>query len=133
MSHSLGGFISSKILSVSGRYYMSRLDRGNDELRHVTIDRDYTIHAEGSVLVSFGKTKVLCTASIEDRVPLFLKGKGKGWLTAEYGMLPRSTNARMMREAVRGRQSGRTQEIQRLIGRSLSSIIDLDRLGEKET
>ena len=102
-----------------------------NELRHVEIIRHYTKHAEGSVLVKFGDTQVLCTASVEDRVPGFLKGKGQGWVTAEYGMLPRSTGSRMDREAAKGKQSGRTQEIQRLIGRSLRAIIDLEKLGER--
>jgi len=93
--------------------------RKPDEMRPVRITRSYTRHAEGSVLVEFGDTRVLCTASVEDRVPPFLKGQGKGWLTAEYGMLPRSTHTRSAREAARGKQSGRTQEIQRLIGRAL--------------
>ena len=105
--------------------------RKADALRTVTITRRYTRHAEGSVLVAFGDTRVLCTASIEDRVPGFLKGKGQGWLTAEYGMLPRATHTRSDREAARGKQSGRTQEIQRLIGRSLRSVFDLDALGER--
>jgi len=100
-------------------------------MRRVTIERGYTKHAEGSVLVSFGDTRVLCTASVEDRVPGFLKGKAQGWLTAEYGMLPRSTNTRTDREAARGKQSGRTQEIQRLIGRSMRAVVDLARLGER--
>lgn len=104
--------------------------RANDELRHITIERNYTAHAEGSVLISCGNTKVLCNASVEARVPRFLKGQGKGWVTAEYGMLPRSTNSRMNREAARGKQSGRTQEIQRLIGRSLRAAMDLSKLGE---
>lgn len=104
--------------------------RQTDELRTITIERNYTIHAEGSVLISCGNTKVLCTASIEERVPHFLKGKKQGWVTAEYGMLPRSTGSRMNREAARGKQSGRTQEIQRLIGRSLRAAIDLKKLGE---
>jgi ribonuclease PH len=93
--------------------------------------RRYTKHAEGSVLVAFGDTKVLCTASVEERVPGFLKGKGSGWVTAEYGMLPRSTHTRSDREAAKGKQSGRTQEIQRLIGRSLRAVMDLDKLGER--
>src|SRR5512141_256833 len=93
--------------------------RQPDQLRDIRITRHYTRHAEGSVLIECGDTRVLCTASVEDKVPPFLKGKGQGWLTAEYGMLPRSTNTRMRREAAEGRQSGRTQEIQRLIGRSL--------------
>lgn len=109
-----------------------RLDgRAPDALRPVRITRHFTRHAEGSVLVEFGHTRVLCTASIEDRVPGFLKGKGQGWLTAEYGMLPRATHTRSDREAARGKQSGRTQEIQRLIGRSLRSVFDLDALGER--
>lgn len=105
--------------------------RANNELRSVEIIRHYTKHAEGSVLVKFGDTHVLCTASVEEKVPGFLKGKNQGWVTAEYGMLPRSTGSRMDREAARGKQSGRTQEIQRLIGRSLRAIIDLSKLGER--
>jgi ribonuclease PH len=105
--------------------------RSFNQLRHIEIIRHYTKHAEGSVLVKFGDTHVLCTASVEDRVPSFLKGKGQGWVTAEYGMLPRSTGSRMDREAAKGKQSGRTQEIQRLIGRSLRAIIDLEKLGER--
>ncbi|MBA2350733.1 MAG: ribonuclease PH [Burkholderiales bacterium] len=101
------------------------------ELREVKITRHYTRHAEGSVLVEFGDTRVICTASVLDKVPPFLKGKGQGWLTSEYGMLPRATGSRMEREAAKGRQSGRTQEIQRLIGRSLRSIIDLNQIGER--
>lgn len=104
--------------------------RTADQLRPIQFTRHYTKHAEGSVLVEFGDTKVICTASIVSGVPRFLKGTGKGWLTAEYGMLPRSTNERMEREATKGKQGGRTQEIQRLIGRSLRSAIDLSRLGE---
>ena len=104
--------------------------REANELRSITIERNYTAHAEGSVLISCGDTKVLCTASVEARVPHFLKGKKQGWVTAEYGMLPRSTGSRMNREAARGKQSGRTQEIQRLIGRSLRAAIDLGKLGE---
>jgi len=104
--------------------------RSPDQLRPITITRNYTKHAEGSVLVEFGDTKVLCTASIEARVPRFLKGTGQGWITAEYGMLPRSTNTRMGREASRGKQGGRTLEIQRLIGRSLRAAVNLDALGE---
>ncbi len=106
-------------------------NRQFDELREVRITRAYTKHAEGSVLVEFGDTKVLCTASVEDKVPRFLKGQGRGWLTAEYGMLPRATNTRTEREAARGKQSGRTQEIQRLIGRSLRAVADLSLLGER--
>src|SRR5580765_6163328 len=105
--------------------------RRADELRPLRITRRYTKHAEGSVLIEAGDTKVLCTASVEDGVPPFLKGKGRGWLTAEYGMLPRATNTRTRREATEGKQSGRTQEIQRLIGRSLRSVADLARLGER--
>lgn len=105
--------------------------RGHNQLREVEIIRHYTKHAEGSVMVKFGDTHVLCTASVEEKVPGFLKGKGQGWVTAEYGMLPRSTGSRMDREAARGKQSGRTQEIQRLIGRSLRAIIDLEKLGER--
>jgi len=105
--------------------------RACDQLRPVEIIRHYTKHAEGSVLVKFGDTHVLCTASVDEKVPGFLKGKGQGWVTAEYGMLPRSTGSRMDREAARGKQSGRTQEIQRLIGRSLRAIIDLEKLGER--
>lgn len=108
-----------------------RIDnRQLDQLRTVTFERNYTKHAEGSVLVSFGDTKVLCTASVETSVPRWLKGKGQGWITAEYGMLPRATNTRNQREASRGKQSGRTQEIQRLIGRSLRAMVDLKKLGE---
>ena len=105
--------------------------RKPDELRALRITRRYTRHAEGSVLIECGDTRVLCTASIEDKVPPFLKGKAQGWLTAEYGMLPRSTNTRTDREAARGRQSGRTQEIQRLIGRALRAVTDLAKLGER--
>lgn len=105
--------------------------RAPDELRKVTMTRDYTRHAEGSVLVEFGDTRVLCNVSVEEKVPFFLKGQGQGWVTAEYGMLPRSTGLRMQREAARGRQGGRTMEIQRLIGRSLRAAVDLKRLGER--
>ena len=105
--------------------------RAHNQLRPVEIIRHYTKHAEGSVLIKFGDTHVLCTASIDEKVPSFLKGQNQGWITAEYGMLPRSTGSRMDREAARGRQSGRTQEIQRLIGRSLRAIIDLKKLGER--
>lgn len=104
--------------------------RAADQLRDIKIERHYTAHAEGSVLISNGNTKVLCNASVESRVPHFLKGKNQGWITAEYGMLPRSTGSRMGREAARGKQSGRTQEIQRLIGRSLRAAVDLSLLGE---
>lgn len=104
--------------------------RAPNELREITLTRDYTCHAEGSVLVCFGATKVICTASVEEGVPRFLRGTGSGWITAEYGMLPRSTGSRMGREASRGKQGGRTLEIQRLIGRSLRSAVDLKKLGD---
>ena len=106
--------------------------RAPDQMRDVTIEPAFTKHAEGSVLVSFGDTKVLVTASVEERVPPFLRGKGEGWVTAEYGMLPRSTHTRSNREAAKGKQSGRTQEIQRLIGRSLRSVVDMKLLGERQ-
>jgi ribonuclease PH len=106
-------------------------NRAPDELRAVRFTRRFTKHAEGSVLVEFGDTQVLCTASIEESVPPFLRGKGQGWVTAEYGMLPRATHTRSPREAAKGKQSGRTQEIQRLIGRSLRAVIDLKALGER--
>ena len=105
--------------------------RANDALRQVTFTRHYTQHAEGSVLIEFGQTKVLCTASVEEKVPSHKKGSGQGWVTAEYGMLPRATHTRNDREAARGKQSGRTQEIQRLIGRSLRAVFDLKLLGER--
>ncbi len=105
--------------------------RQPDQLREISITRNYTKHAEGSVLVEFGDTKVLCTASVEERIPPFLRGMGEGWIAAEYGMLPRSTGSRMQREAARGKQGGRTMEIQRLIGRSLRAAIDLKALGER--
>lgn len=105
--------------------------RSAQKLRPIQITRHYTHHAEGSVLVEFGDTKIICTASVEEKVPHFLKGQQQGWLTAEYGMLPRSTGSRMEREAVRGKQTGRTQEIQRLIGRSLRAVTDLKKLGER--
>ena len=107
-------------------------NRNAGQLRPVVITRHYTKHAEGSVLVAMGDTKVLCTASVEERVPPHKKGSGEGWVTAEYGMLPRSTNTRSDREAARGKQSGRTQEIQRLIGRSLRCVVDLKKLGERQ-
>jgi ribonuclease PH len=111
---------------------MSRFSgRAPDELRRVSFERRHAKHAEGSVLVCFGDTQVLCTASVEDSVPPFLRGKGQGWITAEYGMLPRSTHTRTAREAARGKQSGRTQEIQRLIGRALRAVADLKALGER--
>ncbi|MRD46051.1 ribonuclease PH [Caenimonas koreensis] len=105
--------------------------RAADQLRPIRITRGYTIHAEGSVLIEFGNTKVLCTASVEDKVPPHKRGSGEGWVTAEYGMLPRSTHTRSDREAARGKQSGRTQEIQRLIGRSMRAVFDLKALGER--
>jgi len=105
--------------------------RQPDQLRNIRITRHYTKHAEGSVLIECGDTKVICTASVEERVPPHKKGTGEGWVTAEYGMLPRSTNERMGREAAKGKQSGRTQEIQRLIGRSLRAVVDLKKLGER--
>lgn len=104
--------------------------RAPDQLRDIKITREFTKHAEGSVLVEYGNTKVICTASVVEGVPRFLKGKGQGWLTAEYGMLPRSTHDRMDREAARGKQTGRTQEIQRLIGRSMRAAVDMKKLGE---
>jgi len=105
--------------------------RSPDQLRPIKFTRNYTKHAEGSVLVEFGDTRVLCTATVEDRVPRWLKGKGQGWVTAEYGMLPRSTGSRMGREAARGKQGGRTMEIQRLIARSLRAVVNLEALGER--
>ncbi len=106
--------------------------RAATELRPIRITRGFTRHAEGSVLIEFGETRVLCTASVEESVPPFLRGKGQGWLTAEYGMLPRSTHTRSPREAAKGKQSGRTQEIQRLIGRSLRAVVDMHALGERQ-
>ncbi|MGE0773964.1 MAG: ribonuclease PH [Sphingomonadaceae bacterium] len=106
--------------------------RAPDQMRPITIDTGYTVHAEGSCLIGFGATKVLVTASVEERVPPFLRGKGQGWVTAEYGMLPRATHTRGSREAAKGKQSGRTQEIQRLIGRSLRSVVDMTKLGERQ-
>ncbi|HEX2667407.1 MAG TPA: ribonuclease PH [Gammaproteobacteria bacterium] len=108
-----------------------RTGRAAHELRPIALTRHYTRHAEGSVLVCFGDTKVVCTASVEERVPGFLKGQGKGWVTAEYGMLPRATHTRSDREAARGKQGGRTLEIQRLIGRALRSVMDMEALGER--
>ena len=110
---------------------MRRSGRANDELRTIRITRGFTRHAEGSVLVEFGDTRVLVTATVEDGVPSFLRGKGEGWVTAEYGMLPRATHTRSSREAARGKQSGRTLEIQRLIGRSLRAVVDMRALGER--
>ena len=106
--------------------------RAPDQMRAISIETGYTIHAEGSVLISFGDTRVLVTASIEEKVPPFLRGKGQGWVTAEYGMLPRATHTRGSREAAKGKQSGRTQEIQRLIGRSLRAVVDMAKLGERQ-
>src|SRR5690349_14337210 len=106
--------------------------RAPDQMRTLSFEPGFTIHAEGSCLVSFGDTRVLCTASIEEKVPPFLRGKGSGWVTAEYGMLPRATHTRGSREAAKGKQSGRTQEIQRLIGRSLRAVVDLQKLGERQ-
>lgn len=106
--------------------------RHPDTLRNIRFTRHYTMHAEGSVLVEFGNTKVICTATVDERTPPFLKGKGRGWVTAEYGMLPRATGERTAREAVRGRQNGRNLEIQRLIGRSLRAALDLEKLGERQ-
>ena len=106
--------------------------RAPDQMRDITIEPHFTKHAEGSVLVSFGDTRVLVTASVEERVPPFLRGKGEGWVTAEYGMLPRATHTRGSREAAKGKQSGRTQEIQRLIGRSLRAVVDMKALGERQ-
>ncbi len=105
--------------------------RKHNELREVRITRNYTKHAEGSVLIECGDSKVICTASVDEKVPPFLKGKNQGWVTAEYGMLPRSTGTRIQREAASGKQSGRTQEIQRLIGRALRAVVDLQKLGER--
>ena len=106
--------------------------RSPDQMRPITIEPGFTRHAEGSCLISFGETRVLCTASVEERVPPFLRGKGEGWVTAEYGMLPRATHTRGSREAAKGKQTGRTQEIQRLIGRSLRAVVDLKALGERQ-
>ena len=109
-----------------------RKDRNFDQLRDVTFETNVNLHAEGSCLVKFGNTHVMCTASIDEKTPPWLRNSGKGWVTAEYGMLPRSTNTRIDREAARGKQSGRTQEIQRLIGRSLRSVTNLQELGERQ-
>jgi ribonuclease PH len=115
----------------SGPSFERPSGRAPGQLRPIRITRGYTHHAEGSVLIEFGHTRVLCTASVEEKVPAFLRGRGQGWVTAEYGMLPRATHTRGEREAARGRQSGRTQEIQRLIGRSLRAVFDLRALGER--
>ena len=109
-----------------------RKDRAFNQMRNISFEIDSNVHAEGSCLVKFGNTHVICTASVEEKIPPWLKGTGKGWVTAEYGMLPRSTNTRIDRESARGEQTGRTQEIQRLIGRSLRSIINLENLGERQ-
>ena len=106
--------------------------RAPDEMRAITIETGYTKHAEGSCLISFGETRVLCTASVEERIPPWLRGKGEGWVTGEYSMLPRATHTRGQREAAKGKQSGRTQEIQRLIGRSLRAVCDMEKLGERQ-
>ncbi|KGB56644.1 Ribonuclease PH [Sphingopyxis sp. LC81] len=106
--------------------------RAPDQMRPIVIETEFTIHAEGSVLVSFGNTKVLVTASVDEKVPSWMRGKGAGWVTAEYGMLPRATHTRGSREAAKGKQSGRTQEIQRLIGRSLRAVVDMKKLGERQ-
>ncbi|AKQ42276.1 ribonuclease PH [Aurantiacibacter atlanticus] len=106
--------------------------RAPDEMRAITIETGFTKHAEGSCLISFGDTRVLCTASVEERIPPWLRGKGQGWVTGEYSMLPRATHTRGSREAARGKQSGRTQEIQRLIGRSLRAVVDMEKLGERQ-
>jgi ribonuclease PH len=120
----MAAFIQSK------EVFMRPSGRQPDQLRDVRITRNFTKHAEGSVLVEFGDTKVICTASVENRVPPFMRGEGRGWITAEYGMLPRSTGSRMIREAAKGKQQGRTVEISRLIGRSLRAAVDLAKLGE---
>ena len=109
-----------------------RKDRDFDEIREIVFETNINMHAEGSCLVKFGNTQVICTASIDEKTPAWLRGSGKGWVTAEYGMLPRSTNTRIDRESARGKQSGRTQEIQRLIGRSLRSVVNLENLGERQ-
>ena len=133
MSFRLGDFKMKIDPAVLGKQGTGpRFDgRQNDQLRPVAITPHFTRHAEGSVLIEVGDTKVICTASVEERVPPFLKGKGEGWITSEYGMLPRATSTRMQREATKGRPSGRTYEIQRLIGRSLRSVIDMSALGER--
>lgn len=128
--HTCQARYNQRILEVFGDKLMRPSNRAFNEMRDIKITRNYTKHAEGSVLIEFGDTKVLCTASVVKGVPRFLKDSGQGWLTAEYGMLPRSTNTRMDREAARGKQGGRTLEIQRLIGRSLRSIVDLKAIGE---
>lgn len=121
----------SEIKDMTAPEFQRSFGRRIDEMRPITFERGFTRYAEGSVLTTFGDTKIICTASIEERVPSFLRGTGRGWLTAEYGMLPRATHTRSDREAARGRQSGRTQEIQRLIGRSLRAAFDLNAFGER--
>src|SRR6476659_5966844 len=118
--------------SLDERNHMRPSGRAPDQMRELRFEPGFTRHAEGACLVSFGDTRVLCTASIEEKVPPFLRGKGQGWVTAEYGMLPRATHTRGSREAAKGKQSGRTQEIQRLIGRSLRAVVDLPKLGERQ-
>jgi ribonuclease PH len=127
-----GGFYILLFIDSTNRFFMNRPSgRNTDQTRDIRLTKNFTKHAEGSVLIEFGDTKVICNASIENSVPGFLRGQGKGWITAEYGMLPRSTNSRMNREAARGKQTGRTVEIQRLIGRSLRAAVDLTALGER--
>lgn len=129
--------LSIRCLWIAAQNIMKRNDmrpskRQPDQMRAVTLEKGFSLHAEGSCLIKFGNTHVLCTASLEERVPPWLRGQGRGWVTAEYGMLPRSTHDRMRREATAGKQSGRTQEISRLIGRSLRAIVDLEALGERQ-
>src|SRR6218665_236383 len=119
-------------MAATERNPMRPSGRAPDEMRALSFETNFTIHAEGSVLVSFGNTRVLCTASVEEKVPPFMRGKGEGWVTAEYSMLPRATHTRGSREAAKGKQSGRTQEIQRLIGRSLRAVTDFRKLGERQ-
>src|SRR5574338_826053 len=119
------------VASLDERIMMRPSGRAPDQMRELRFEPGFTCHAEGSCLVSFGDTRVLCTASVEEKVPPFLRGKGQGWVTAEYSMLPRATHTRGQREAAKGKQSGRTQEIQRLIGRSLRAVFDLSKLGER--
>src|SRR6185295_6497593 len=124
--------LGSARTSIRRPAFMRPSGRAPDQMRELKFEPGFTRHAEGACLVSFGDTRVLCTASIEDKVPPFLRGKGEGWITAEYGMLPRATHTRGSREAAKGKQSGRTQEIQRLIGRSLRAVVDLKKLGERQ-
>jgi ribonuclease PH len=123
---------SAKARANHERIIMRPSGRAPDQMRAITMEPGFTRHAEGSCLIGFGETRVLCTASVETNVPPWLRGKGKGWVTAEYGMLPRATHTRGRREAAAGKQSGRTQEIQRLIGRSLRAVVDLEKLGERQ-